>query len=151
MYGDNGVVIDLSAMAKAVRQADVIVVGFDFWPERLLIDLRNDTRKHTPPLIELVEPLGGVEERNIWLSARRPGVTPPDQFVFFTWPHSVDFLTHSPLPEGVVRRLRREQGLDMREELASVLEELGTRERREALAAVRGGEGYETVWSMSAA
>lgn len=147
LHGDNGVVIDIGSMSDAVARADVIVVGFEFWPERLLIDLRPDRRKQTPPLIEVVEPLPGVQERNIWLSARRPGVAPPDQFLFFTWPHSVAFLAHSPLPEGVVRRLNAEQGIDAREPLGDLFTELAGLERRETVAAVIGGEGYETVWS----
>jgi hypothetical protein len=151
IYGDNGIVIDVGSMWQAVRTADVIVVGFEFWPERLLIDLRPDPARHTPPLIELVEPLQGVQERNIWLSARRPGVTPPEQFLFFTWPHTVAFLTQSPLAEAVTRRLRRQQGLDVSEQLSDVFAELAALERTETLAAVRGGEGYETAWSSAPA
>ncbi len=147
MFGDNGIVIDIGSMGSAVREADVIVVGFEFWPERLLIDLRPDPDRQTPPLIEIVDPLPGVQERNIWLSARRPGVTPPDQFLFFTWPHSIGFLEESPLPRGVARRVQREQGLDVRAQIGDVLAELARIEAREALAAVHGGEGYETVWS----
>jgi hypothetical protein len=150
MYGDNGVVIDIDSIEGAVREADVIVVGFEFWPERLLIDLRPDTRHDTPPLIEIVDPLAGVQERTIWLNARRPGIEPPEQFLFFTWPHSVAFLGASPLPGGVTRRIQGDQGIDVSEAVADVLEELARIEQQETLAALRGGEGYETVWSASA-
>ncbi len=150
MYGDNGVVIDIDSIEGAVREADVVVVGFEFWPERLLVDLRPDRRHGTPPIIEVVEPLAGVQERTIWLNARRPGITPPEQFLFFTWPHSIAFLGQSPLPSGVTRRIQRDQGIDVSEEIADVLAELAEIEREETLAALRGGEGYETVWSTSA-
>lgn len=147
IHGDNGIAIDLEALDDAVDDADLIVVAFEFWPERLLIDMREDVHRHTPPLIEIVEPVGGVAERNLWLSARRPGISPPEQFLFFTWPHSVTFLSRSMLPVLVARRLQAEQGLDVRDALQDVFEELAVLERREARAAVRGGEGYETVWS----
>ena len=151
IHGDNGMAIDLSEVVEATDDADLIVIGFEFWPERLLIDLRVDTRRNTPPLIEVVEPLGGIDERNIWLSARRPGVPLPEHFLFFTWPHSVNFLAHSPLPARIVRHMQTEQGLDVREQLDDVLDELAAMERREASAVVRGGEGYETVWSRQLA
>ena len=151
IHGDNGIAIDLSEVVEAIDDADLVVIGFEFWPERLLIDLRADGRRNTPPLIEMVEPLGGIDERNIWLSARRPGVPLPEQFLFFTWPHSVTFLAHSPLPVRIVRRMQTEQGLNVREQLQEVLDELQTMEQREARAVVRGGEGYETVWSRQLA
>lgn len=151
IHGDNGIVIDLEALDDAVADAELVVIAFEFWPERLLIDLREDVHRHTPPLIEVVDPVGGVAERNLWLSTRRPGVAPPDQFLFFTWPQSVAFLARSMLPVQVARRLQAEQGLDVREELQDAFEELAVLERREARAAVRGGEGYETVWSRQLA
>ncbi|MDA0365582.1 MAG: hypothetical protein O3B31_02335 [Chloroflexi bacterium] len=147
IHGDNGIAIDLDQLDEAVAGADLIVIAFEFWPERLLIDLRDDAHRHTPPLIEVVEPVGGVAERNLWLSTRRPGVSPADQFLFFTWPQSVTFLARSVLPVHIARRLQAEQGLDMREALQDVFDELAILERREASAAVRGGEGYETIWS----
>jgi hypothetical protein len=147
IHGDNGIAIDLDALDEAVADADLIVIAFEFWPERLLIDLREDVHRRTPPLIEVVEPVGGVAERNLWLSTRRPGVAPPDRFLFFTWPHSITFLARSVLPAHIARRLQAEQGLDMRADLQAVLDELAIRERREARAVVQGGEGYETVWS----
>ncbi len=146
LHGDNGIVIDLAAMSRAVAQADVVVVGFEFWPQRLLIDLRPDPARGSPPIIEVVEPLPGVQERRVWLEARRPGLPPPEHFLFFSWPHTVGFLQRSALPVRVLRRIQREQGLDVRAELERVFAELAGLERAETLAIVRGGEGYETAW-----
>ena len=147
MFGDNGPALDPETIDEAVRDADVIVLGFDFTPDRLLIDLRDDPRGHTPPIVEIVEPLADADERQIWLSARRPGLRAPEQFLFFVWPHSVAYLAASPLLTGAVARIRSEQGVDVRELLADVLADLRERERTDMLAAVRGGEGFETLWS----
>jgi hypothetical protein len=151
LHGDNGVVIDLARMSRAVAQADIVVVGFEFWPQRLLIDLRPDRERDTPPIIEVVEPLPGVQERQIWLEARRPGLPPPENFLFFVWPHTVGFLERSALAVRVRRRIEREQAIDVREDLERVFAELRALERRETLAVLRGGEGYETAWSREGA
>ncbi|MGE3858257.1 MAG: hypothetical protein AB7G21_14985 [Dehalococcoidia bacterium] len=149
MFGDNGPALDPEAIDEAVRDADVIVLGFDFTPDRLLIDLRDDPRGHTPPIVELVEPLNDAGERQIWLSARRPGLRAPEQLLFFVWPHSVAYLAASPLLSGAVRRIDEEQGVDVHDLLADALDDLRGRERTDLLAAVRGGEGFETLWSRA--
>ena len=147
MFGDNGPALDREAIIEAVRDADVIVLGFDFTTDRLLIDLRDDARGHTPPIVEMVEPLADVDERRIWLSARRPGLRAPGQFLFFVWPHSVAYLEALPLLTGAAERIRSEQGVDVSDLIADVLRDLRSRERTDMLAAVRGGEGFETLWS----
>ena len=147
MFGDNGPALDDEAIDEAVRDADVIVLGFEFTEDRLLIDLRDDPRGRTPPIVELVEPLAGVEERRIWLSGRRPGLRTPEELVFFVWPHSVAYLEISPLLAGAAERIRREQGVDVRDMLADTMTDLHDRERSDVFAAVRGGEGFETLWS----
>jgi len=146
MFGDNGPILDPGAIDEAVREADVIVLGFDFTADRLLIDLRDDARGHTPPIVEMVEPLAGAEERQIWLSARRPGLRAPEEFLFFVWPHSVAYLQASPLLTGAAERIRNEQGVDVHEMIAEAVQDLRSRERMDMLAAVRGGEGFETLW-----
>ncbi len=147
MFGDNGPSLDRESIDEAVREADVLVIGFDFTADRLLIDLRDDPRGHTPPIVEMVEPLADADERLIWLSGRRPGLRSPEQLLFFVWPHSVAYLEASPLLTGAVERIRREQGVDVHEMIADAVQDLHSRERRDLITAVRGGEGFETLWS----
>lgn len=144
-YGDNGLAVDFEQMAHAVDEGDVIVVGFEMTAKRLVIDLRPDD--HSPPLLEIVEPLDGAHERNAWLSERRPGVPLPEKFVFFLWPHSVELLGESPLFSRSRDRIEREQGIDVAEDVAELIAELTRREREDLRLALVGGEGYETVWS----
>ncbi len=147
MFGDDGPTIDRATIDYAVREAEVLLLGFDFTPDRLLIDMRNDREGHTPPIVELVEPLADAAERQVWLAGRRPGLPPPARFMFFTWPHSVHYLAVSPLITRTTARIRSEQGVDLRELIADALHDLRRREHRDLLSAVRGGEGFETLWS----
>lgn len=149
MFGDNGPAVDLEAVDEAVHEADVLVVGFDFTPDRLLVDLRLDEQRHTPPLVEIVEPLGNVQERAVWLSARRPGVLPPERFVFFVWPHTINYLQSSPLFHGVAGRIEADHGVDVRHDLDDIVTDLSRREHSNTIAAIRGNEGFETIWSRS--
>jgi hypothetical protein len=144
MYGENGLAIDLGAVESVIDEADIVVIGFEFCNERLLFDLRAD--EISPPLVEVVDPVPGAAERVEWLNERRPDVTPPDQFVFFVWPHTVDYLADSRLVQGALRRVRREQSIDLSEDIGSVLADLRRLERDDQEAALTGGPGYETIW-----
>lgn len=148
-YGDNGLAVDFDQMAHAVDDGDVIVVGFEMTAMRLVIDLRPDD--HSPPLLEIVEPVSGAHERNAWLSERRPGVPLPEKFVFFVWPHSIEMLGQSPLFERTHARIEREQGIDVAEEIGELTDDLARRERDDMRRALTGGDGYETVWSRESA
>ena len=149
MFGDNGPIIDMDRAAEAVSQAEVLVIGFDFTPDRMLIDLRSDPEGNTPPLVELVEPLGSATERTLWLQERRPEVAPPERFIFMGWPHTTEFLGDAALLDLVSRRLQAEQGIDPSEDLDAIVRELRHRERLDARGAVTGTEGFETVWSRT--
>ncbi|GMU40927.1 MAG: hypothetical protein AMXMBFR23_17930 [Chloroflexota bacterium] len=149
MHGDNGPVLDLDSAAEAIEEADVMVVGFDFTADRLLIDLRLDTDGHTPPLIEMVEPLNDAHERTLWLQDRRPLVAPPERFIFFTWPHTAAFLEESALLDVAARRMVREHGVDLSEDVAAILLDLRQREAEDTLSAVVGAEGFQTIWSRA--
>lgn len=149
MFGDNGPVIDLDSAAEVIAEAEVLVIGFDFTQDRVLIDLRADPGGLTPPVIELVEPLGSATERTLWLQERRPEVAPPERFIFMGWPHTADFLGDAALLDLIARRLKSEQGVDAREDIDSIMRELRRRERLDTRSAVEGAEGFETLWSRT--
>lgn len=147
MFGDNGPVIDLDSAAEAIAEAEVLVIGFDFTQDRMLIDLRSDPGGQTPPLVELVEPLGSATERTLWLQERRPEVAPPERFIFMGWPHTAQFLGDAALLDMVSRRMQTEQGVDPSADLDAIMRELRRRERLDTRSAVTGAEGFETLWS----
>ena len=116
MYGENGQIVDIDQVREAIARADVLIVGFRAFAERLLIDSRaNDA---AGPMARVVAPLGGVEERMHWLGRNRPQFGLPERFTFFVWPHSIRFLEQS----GVANQM-----------LASVGAGAGTKQLAEAL------------------
>ena len=147
MTNDNGLTLDIEALIEAAADADVLVIGFDFMVERVVIDFRADERGLSMPLLELAEPMADAHERVAWLAERRPALAPPERFLFFVWPHSTASLTNSAFAGQILDRLRDERGVDYRDLLADVTASLRRAERSEQLAAIRGVEGFETVWS----
>jgi len=137
MFTENGVVIDLGEVKKAVQQADVFAIGFRLFAERLLVDTRHDEK--TPPLVQVVEPVDSVEQRFFWLGQHRPSLGTPERFIFFLWPHSIAFLEQC----GVVARIRCRCEATERPEALSMfdraLTDLREKERRATRAAITGG------------
>ena len=146
MYSDNGPVLDLDSAAEAIARAEVLVIGFDFMPDRVLVDLRPDPDGLTMPVIEIVEPVGSASERTLWLQERRPYVSPPERLIFMGWPHTAEFLHDAAIFDMVATRLKAEQGIDAIDDLDSILRELRRRERSDTRSALAGAEGFETIW-----
>ena len=141
MYGEDGRVVDVEQVREAVAAADVLVVGFRAFAERLLIDSR--TNESAGPLVRVVEPLGGVTERMHWLGRHRPQFGLPQRFTFFVWPHSVDFLEAS----GVAQMFRDAVVVGGGgEQVDAALHELRALERGARRAAVAGDQ-WRTLWS----
>ena len=147
MYGENDSAIDLDEVASILAEAEVLIVAFQICAQRLLIDLRADDT--APPLIELVEPVGSAAERARWLTARRPSLGSPRRSWFFMWPHSIDHLEASGLLSRVVDRIHRDHGVDVGRDVRALLGELRQHERQFTLNAIRGAEGFETLWSRA--
>ncbi len=120
-------------------------MGFPVCAQRLLLDLRLDPS--SPPLVEVVEPVRGTAERARWLAGRRPRLGAPERSVFFVWPHSVAFLDGSGVLERLASRLRDEHGDGAVDRLRLALDQLRSLERDFRARAIRGGEGFETVWA----
>ena len=147
MINDNGLALDIEALVMAASETDVLVIGFDFMVERVVIDFRADSRGRSLPLLELAEPMADAEDRVAWLAERRPALAAPEHFLFFVWPHSTGMLTKSLVTERILARLRDEHGVDYRPTLARIATGLRQAERAEQIAAIRGVEGFETIWS----
>src|SRR6059036_1126459 len=95
--------IDLDEVRKVVEQCDVFTIGFRLFPERVIVDTR--TLGEEGPMVEVVEPVGTVEERFFWLGKRRPAFGVPERFTFFVWPHSIPFLGESGLASRIRDRI----------------------------------------------
>jgi len=143
VYTENGLLVNLAEVEKVVDLCDVFTIIFRVFPERLLVDSRTSPQEG--PLVAVVEPVATVEERYHWLGRKRPSFGPPERFMFFLWPHSIDFLEQC----GVVARIGRRCEASGRPEALSMfdraLAELREKEWWATLAAI-SGENYHAVW-----
>jgi hypothetical protein len=149
---ENGLLVDIQQVEEIVASADVFALGFRLFPERLLIDTRHDADDPDGPcglpMVAIVDPVGTVEERFFWLGQHRPSLGLPQNFMFFSWPHSIRYLEES----GVWAMIRRRvvgSGFNGAEETAeAALVDLHGREYRATCDAIRG-DRYETVWAST--
>jgi hypothetical protein len=140
MYGENGQIVDLDQVREAVARADVLIVGFRAFAERLLLDSRST--EAAGPMARVVEPLRGVEERMHWLGRNRPQFGLPERFTFFVWPHSNRFLEESGVADQMFASVGAGAGT---EQLAAALDELLRLERAAQRAAIVGDQ-WRSLW-----
>jgi hypothetical protein len=139
--------IDLEELRKVVDSCDVFTMGFRLFPERLIVDTRENDQDG--PMIEVVEPVSTVEERFFWLGQRRPSFGVPQQFTFFIWPHSIRYLTEC----GLMERIRQRLGHAGHDLSAQVDQALGRLQRLEDQATFEAitGRNYHTMWERAPA
>lgn len=143
MLTENGLEIDLDAVNELLRRADVLAVGFTLFPERLLIDAR--TRADQGPLVAIVDPVATVQERYLWLGQHRGAFGAPQDFSYFTWPHTVRNLVERDIMAPMRERLAN-TSRDGVEALERSLARLTGLESDATLEAVRGSERWPALW-----
>ena len=147
MRSENGLLIDVGEVAAIIEQADVFLLGFANFNERLLVDTRNDD--HTWPLIKVVPSLGSFQERILWLRKQRPGLGTPGAFSFINWPHSPSFLPESGIWERVRARVNAATDKEAAAACEAAIGNLMELERRSMVDAI-GGHRYVTLWPPEA-
>ena len=144
MFADNGLGVDMEKLGQLLRESDVLTIGFVAFPERLLIDTRHNDSDG--PMIALVGPVQTVQERYQWLGKHRSAFGPPEGFAFFVWPRSVRALVEHDILAPMRERLSEvSHGADAA--LDDVLAKVVGLEVDAWRRAVRGDEGWATVWS----
>jgi hypothetical protein len=143
MQGDNGLLIDIGQVREVVEDADVFVVGFANFTERLLIDARSN--EDDGPMVRIVEPMGSVQERLFWLGKERGAFGMPRAFTFFAWPHTISYLEQCGLWARVRERVGAGADLAVGAQCDEALERLRALER-EVLSAAILGERFVTLW-----
>ena len=146
MLSDIGFEVDLEALDDVLRRADVITVGFTTFVERLLIDTR--TNSVHGPLLMIVEPVGNVEERYLWLRQHRPTFGAPQAFSFFIWPRTVRGLVEQDTLQALRRRMHP-LAPTFGKRLDEALEGLRVIERAAWLAVITGQRPWATLWQAS--
>ena len=79
--------INLSEIHRLIDTAEVLIIGFTLFPERLLVDARYDAQEG--PLIMMVPSVSSIEERREYLRGLRPRFALPERIMFFIWPKPV--------------------------------------------------------------
>src|SRR5579884_3453036 len=139
--------IDLEEVGRVIDTADVIIVRFKILESRLLIDARHS--EVDPPLIKLVPRASSVEDRFRSLKQMRPRFPLPDRIMSFEWPKHVRVLDDVGIWQRVEDRLRSGGGERSASEARAIFKELVSAEHREEVAAIRGGDGYQTLWERA--
>jgi hypothetical protein len=146
---ENDFGLDLQDIFTVIDSAEVIIIRLQIVDKRVLIDARRSSTEG--PMIALVQRAGSSEERFRGLKRMRPRFSMPERIMSFQWPRQVASLKSSGVWDRIVERLNN-GGDDeaMQARCDEVFGELVQLERQEILAAIRGGEGYETVWERKA-
>lgn len=143
MYSENGVQVDFAEITKVIETAEVFVVGFSNFAERLLIDARwNESET---PLVQVVEPSSGARQRLAWLKRRRPSLGAPESFIFFAWPHSAGFMKETGVWDQIVKRVVGDWDPAVKPQCETAIRQLENLEHAATLAVLRG-ENCLTLW-----
>ena len=139
--------LDMDEVTRVIDNAEVLVVRFAIVDKRLLIDSR--TSEQEGPLIAVVPKAGSIEERFKALKKLRPRFPLPDKIMSFMWPRHIDTFRNSGLWDKIEARMISLGGEPMTERCREAFEELAREEKIEVLAAIRGGENYQSLWERS--
>ena len=139
--------LDLDEVARVIDSAEVLVVRFAILDKRLLIDAR--TSENEGPLITIVPKASSVEDRFKALKKLRPRLPLPDKIMSFMWPRQMETFKASGLWQKIEGRLVSLGGEKMLPACQSVFGELEREEKAEVVAAIRGGETYQSLWERS--
>jgi hypothetical protein len=139
--------IDLDEVHRVIDAAEVLVVRFSITDRRLLVDLR--TNDEDGPMVRVVPPVASGEERFKALRALRPGLPAPERILTFQWPRHARALVEAGLWEHLARRAVAIGWPGTSEACEAAIRELIDAERQAEVDAIRGGEGFKTLWQRS--
>jgi hypothetical protein len=139
--------LDIDEVTRVIDSAEVLVVRFAILDKRLLIDTR--TSEKDGPLIALVPRAQSVEDRFKSLKKLRPRFPLPERIMSFMWPRHIETMKSAGVWEKIEARLTSLGGEPMSERCAEIYRDLAHQERLEVLSAIRGGEGYQSLWERA--
>lgn len=136
--------IDLEEIGRVIDTAEVFIIRLAKIDSRLLIDVR--VGDGDLPRIAVVPPVSSAAERYRYLQQLRPGVALPEHITVFSWPRQIEVMRDVGVWQRIEDRLVTAGGPELQAVCEAVLNEVMAKERAELLAAIRGGEGFETIW-----
>ncbi len=137
--------IDLDEIRRVIDAADVLVIRLSVTDRRLLVDTR--TNDQHGPLIKVVPPAASAEERFRSLKMMRPRFRVPERIMTFQWPRHARSLREAGVWEHLAHRLVALGFSETAAQCDEAYQELIQEERRVEIAAIRGGEGFQTLWA----
>ncbi len=132
---------------RVIDEADVVVVGFAWLSDRLLVDARRSAS--AGPYVRVVTPVRTPQERIRQLRELRPGFNDPDSFVFLPWSGRVDSFVQAGLYDRILGRCADDESA--LSDCRTALEKLEQLDRADLRQAIRGGEKYHTLYEYSPA
>jgi hypothetical protein len=142
---ENDFGFELEDILNVVDTADVLLARFQILDQRLLIDMRSS--EADGPMLTLVPRAGSAEERFRGLKRLRPRFPLPDRILSFQWPRDIVMLKTTGVWQHLCERLAERGMADAARRCEEVYQDLLRLEHQEVLGAVRGSEGYKTIWS----
>jgi hypothetical protein len=136
--------LDIEEVTKVIESADVLVVRFAIVDKRLLIDTR--TNEQDGPFIGVVPKAESIEDRFKSLKRLRPRFPLPEKIMSFMWPRHMDTFRKSGLWNRIEQRLVSLGGEKLVTRCDEVFDDLIREEKLEVLSAIRGGDGYQSLW-----
>lgn len=143
MHSENGVLVDYAEIHRLLDDADVFVVRFGNFTERLLVDSRYNDQEM--PLVQIVEPASGPRERLRKLMRRRPSLGEPRAFSAFPWPHSPGLLESSGVWDMIRRKVQADADPAVETQCQVAFSQLENLDRQAGYTAIKG-DNYLTLW-----
>lgn len=139
--------IDLDEVRRVIDAAEVLVIRFSITDRRLLLDTR--TLGAEGPIVRVVPPVASGEERFRALRAMRPAFPPPSRILTFLWPRHARSLVESGLWDHLARRAVAIGWSGTAADCDAAIRELTESEREVERAAIRGDDGFKTLWEQA--
>jgi hypothetical protein len=137
--------IDLDEIRRVIDAADVLVVRLSVTDRRLLVDARISDEHG--PMIKVVPPAASAEERFRSLKMMRPRFRVPERILTFQWPRHARALSESGIWDHIAHRLVALGRAGTAAQCDQAYRELLEEERKVEVAAIKGGEGFQTLWA----
>ncbi|MPZ22676.1 MAG: hypothetical protein GEU28_03855 [Dehalococcoidia bacterium] len=135
--------IDLDEVFRVIDNAEVLVVRFALVDDRLLLDAREDG---TGAVLKVVPKAGSVEERFRTIKELRPGLPLPERIMSFQWPRGLQSFRAAGIWGRLERRCAAVASGDPGLMCDAAWKRLEGAERELVRGAIRGGEGFQTLW-----
>ena len=133
---------DLGETFRVLDEAEVVVIGFGWFGERLLVDGRRS--ETAGPFVRVVAPVRTAQERIGQLREWRPDFNDPESFVFIPWAGRVETFVQTGLFDRVLHRCSGDAKAES--DCRQALNQLLALDRDDLQQAILGGEKYHTLY-----